>query len=400
MGIGDGSVLGHYKYLDNGSDSDRFTIAVVSEGYRLEEMDDFHADFQDFVDQLVSTSPLDEFASAFNVYRIDVSSTESGADDPAACPGGAGTSVATYFDASFCNGGIRRLTSVNTGLVIDTVDAVVSNWNQILVLINSPIWGGSGGVLATMSTSGGWVSAALHELGHAAFGLADEYEYWAGCGSDVGHDTYTGGEPAQPNVTIDTNRATIKWGDLIDPATPLPTTVNADCAFCDPQPNPLPAGAVGAFEGARYYHCGIYRPEFNCMMRNLAPFCAVCQRRIRETLQPYLPHIHPDWDDIPWRIFEEFQYLPEWILEKWILVAYLMVDWRSEWAKEVKTKPSKQFYSVLAKHMTAYLRHGKKPPADIAATIMNLTDDYLAGKQMTLRAGDYIAVQNHLRSQR
>jgi hypothetical protein len=45
---------------------------------------------------------------------------------------------------------------------------------------------------------------------------------------------------------------------------------------------------VGAFEGARYFHCGIYRPEFNCKMRVLSlPFCAVCQRRIRQTLTPF-----------------------------------------------------------------------------------------------------------------
>lgn len=157
------------------------------------------------------------------------------------------------------------------------------------MVVNSSIWGGAGGTIATTSTAVGWEAVAIHELGHSTFGLADEYEYWAGCGVDTTQNTYTGPEPSEVNVTINTNRSTLKWGSLVLASTSLPTTSNADCTRCDPQPNPLPAGTVGAFEGARYYHCGIYRPEFDCMMRNLTGFCAVCRRRARETLQPYLP---------------------------------------------------------------------------------------------------------------
>ena len=76
-------------------------------------------------------------------------------------------------------------------------------------------------------------------------------------------------------------------------ATPMPTTRNADCAKCDPQPSPVPAGTVGAFEGGYYYHCGIFRPAFDCMMRNFNPYCAVCSQRIRDTMAPFLeeaPH--------------------------------------------------------------------------------------------------------------
>jgi hypothetical protein len=130
----------------------------------------------------------------------------------------------------------------------------------------------------------------IHEMGHTAFGLADEYEYYEECGVDTNRDVHPGVEPAEPNVTIDNARATIKWRDLIDPATPMPTTMNADCTMCDPQASPVAAGTAGAFEGANYYHCGCYRPEFDCKMRALGfPFCAVCRRRIRATLAPFLP---------------------------------------------------------------------------------------------------------------
>jgi hypothetical protein len=37
------------------------------------------------------------------------------------------------------------------------------------------------------------------------------------------------------------------------------------------------------------------------------------------------------------------------------------------------------------------------PPEEIAPTIMNLADDFAAGRQMCIRAGDYIAIQNYMR---
>jgi len=287
VGVGDGAVVGTTKIVDHGSPSQRFNIVLVAEGYRQAELGTFATDAQLYVDTLFSTSPFDGLQCAFNVYRVDVSSTDSGADDPAAC-GGTGAVVATYFDASFCNSGIQRLLLVNSATALGVVNAQVPQWHLILVIVNSPIWGGAGGSIATTSTAAGWQTIPIHEMGHTTFGFADEYEYYAGCGVDVGHDNYPGGEPVQANVTIDTSRATNKWRDLILAATPLPTSSNADCTKCDPQPNPLPAGTVGAFEGAYYYHCGVYRPGFDCMMRNLSAFCGRCRSRIQTTMAPFL----------------------------------------------------------------------------------------------------------------
>jgi hypothetical protein len=144
---------------------------------------------------------------------------------------------------------------------------------------------------------------AIHELGHSAFGLADEYDYLSDCPNpqatppvtDPGHDTYTGSEPAKVNVTINTDRATLKWGRFVADSTDIPTMRNPDCTRCDRRRSPVPAGTVGLFEGAHQFRCGAFRPEFDCKMRNLGlPFCAVCQERIRRVLAPYLrasPHL-------------------------------------------------------------------------------------------------------------
>ncbi len=289
MSTADGTVLGTAKIVDQGPATQRWNLLVLSEGYRSAEISQFAVDARQFADTLLAAPPFDRLQKAINVYRVDVTSTESGAADPASC-GGTGAKPRTYFDASFCNNGIRRLLEVNNLTVLNVAGTQVPQWHMALVLVNSAVYGGSGGVVATFSKAPGAMEIALHEMGHTAFGFADEYEYYAGCGIDVGHDHHPGTEPSQPNVTINPNRATIKWGSLILSGTPVPTTKNADCSVCDPQPSPVPAGTVGAFEGADYYHCGCYRPEFNCRMRALNnPFCAVCQQAITRKLTPFLP---------------------------------------------------------------------------------------------------------------
>ena len=54
----------------------------------------------------------------------------------------------------------------------------------------------------------------------------------------------------------------------------------------------MPAGTTGAFEGAFYFHCGAYRPAYDCMMRTLGKaFCAVCLQQITAKLQSFQPPV-------------------------------------------------------------------------------------------------------------
>jgi hypothetical protein len=309
MGVTDGTVIGATKIVSNGSPADRWNLVIVSEGYQSSELPTFATDASTVASTLLGTPPFNDMVGfpprslnrAINVYRLDVSSTDSGADDPTTCTGGTGATAATYFDASFCNSGVRRLLLADTASVINVVNTHVPQWHAILLMVNSPFYGGGGGQIGTFSKAPDALEIALHELGHTAFGLADEYEYWAGCGVDTTRNNHPPGEPSQPNVTLNSDRATIKWGSLIAAATPMPTTNNANCAVCDPQPNPLPVGTVGAFEGAHYYHCDAYRPEFNCKMRALnRPFCAVCSEVIRNTLLPFMPP-PKRWYEFTWK---------------------------------------------------------------------------------------------------
>jgi hypothetical protein len=294
VSTGDGRVLGTTKLVDNGPPARRWNVVVMGDGYRQAELGRYAADASRVVDVLLGTPPFDELRAAINVYRVDVASTDSGADDPVGC-GGSGAAPRTYLDATFCgDGAIQRLLVVDDATAHAVADDQVPDWDVILVIVNTTVYGGSGGATAVFSLAPGAEEIALHELGHSAFGLADEYEYYLGCGADTDRDVHPPVEPGEPNVTVDTNRSTLKWRALVDPATPLPTSRNADCRRCDPQPSPQPPGTVGLYEGAHYYHCRAYRPEFDCRMRALGfPYCAVCRRRIRAVLAPFLPPVPP-----------------------------------------------------------------------------------------------------------
>ena len=287
MGTSDGQILGLTKIVDAGPATQRWNVVIVSEGYQSSEMPLFADDANKFAARLLAIAPFERLKAAINVFRVDVASTDSGAKDPKKC-GGTGAKPRTYFDASFCANGIRRLLIANNGRVLKVVGKQVPQWHMAFLAVNSPLSGGSGGEVATFARSDG-IEIALHEMGHTAFGLADEYEYYSNC-AESGHSKHSGSEPSQPNITTNKNRANTKWGSLIQATTPVPTTSNQNCKNCDPQASPVAVGTIGLFEGADYYHCNVYRPEYNCRMRNInQPFCGVCQQAIVKKLTPFLP---------------------------------------------------------------------------------------------------------------
>lgn len=77
---------------------------------------------------------------------------------------------------------------------------------------------------------------------------------------------------------------------------------------------------------------------------------------------------------------------------------YIIVDKVArQFGDVLEALPDDRFYDTLSKHVEAYLKEGETPPAAIAGAVMNAADDYLAGRDITLRAGDYIALQSFIR---
>lgn len=308
MGTTNGSVIGMTKIFDSGSPTLRWNLVIVADGYRAADMATFITDAESVRDQLLAEPPFDrpELACAINIYRLDVESDEAGADKPDCADGGGdGSTKDTYFDATFCaNGSTQRLLSGDSSLVQDEVESVLPQWHQILVIVNDTERGGAGGSVGwTSNSSADWRDVAIHEIGHSAFGLADEYDYDSG-------DNYAGAEPGAPNVSTQSDPALVKWSSFVTAGADNPTMPNADCATVNNAASPVAANIVGTFEGAKYWHCGLYRPVYNCMMRvTWADFCPVCTQTILDTMAPFalpapsgdvtLAESTVDFNDIP-----------------------------------------------------------------------------------------------------
>lgn len=279
MSTADGVIIGTTQIFGTAPRNQAFNVVLLAEGFTSPEQSDFNLACSAFVTALTGTDPFGQVAHALNVFRVNVASNQSGADDPVAA-GGTGAAPDTYFDARFGANGLRRLLVCDNTIALQVALAQVPEFAVVLVVVNAQVYGGSGGSVGVFSLAPGATEIALHEMGHTAFGLADEYAYYAG-GVEPGQDHHPPLDPSEPNVTTNTDRPTLKWNWAVATTTALPTMSTPDCASVDGRPSPVPMGTVGLFEGAHYYHCGAYRPEYDCKMRALSvPFCRVCQHVI------------------------------------------------------------------------------------------------------------------------
>lgn len=237
----------------SGPDENRVNIAILGDGYAQGDQVKYSSDVDRLVQAMFEQAPYQRYAPYFNVNRVDVVSAESGASHPAS-----GVRRNTALGATFDCAGIQRLVCVNTSAVNTIVSRSLPSVARdiVVVLVNDPEYGGSGGAFTVLSTHSAAVELLLHESGHSFGLLGDEYETTPPpCVNTV--------EPPQPNIARETARDRLKWGQWVDASTPLPTSG-------------APGGTVGAFEGALFCATGLFRPTQNSKMRSLGvPFEAV-----------------------------------------------------------------------------------------------------------------------------
>jgi hypothetical protein len=232
--------------VNNGSPSNRVDIAIMGDGYTAAEMSKYRSDVEQFVRLMFEQEPYREYQRYFNVHRIDVLSSQSGADHPES-----NRFVNTALSATYNCAGLQRLICVDNGRVQNIANSSLSaaEHDIVLVIVNDEEYGGSGGQVAVASIHPFAVEIILHEVGHSFGLLADEY----------GGSTCTASnspESSRPNITRTTDRASIKWGHWIDPSTPTPTLAFAN-------------GVPGLYEGGLFCDNIYFRPSFNSKMRSL-----------------------------------------------------------------------------------------------------------------------------------
>ena len=60
-------------------------------------------------------------------------------------------------------------------------------------------------------------------------------------------------------------------------------------------------------------------------------------------------------------------------------------------------RPTDKFDQMLREVVMTHVIDGKEPPTPIRTAVMNVADDMMAGREVTLRAGDYIALMEYAR---
>lgn len=248
--------------LWNGPIDKRINVVILGDGYQEVELNKFVADAKAFSGALFKSSPYKEYAQYFNIVAIRVPSQESGASHPGTAtdvtePAHPVSTVNNYFGSTFDAYNIHRLLVVGKSSSVYTVLAnTFPSYDQVIMLVNSPHYGGSGGAIATSSLHSSANEIAIHELGHSFARLKDEY--YAG-------DVYSA---EAINMTQETNETLVRWKNWMN------------------------------FQGVGIYQhcCGgnsskWYRPHQNCKMRALNQnFCPICVEgtieRIHDLVSP------------------------------------------------------------------------------------------------------------------
>lgn len=303
--------------FENGPASEKVDLLIIGEGYTEAELPKFQADLKRLSAKLFDTEPFKSRRKDFNVRALFLPASQSGVHRPRTRDDRRTTTSVEYniFDSE------RYVLTLDNRAMRDAASAAPYDFLEILV--NEKQYGG-GGIFndqATAAVDTGFAEYVfVHEFGHHFAGLGDEYYT-----SDVSYTT--GGaehpEPWEPNLTALHDPAKLKWRDLVDKDTPLPTPWDKEAFEAhqreyqaerrklrnanvpESQMDELfrreqayetkflgeqkYAGKVGAFEGAGYEAKGLYRPQADCIMftRDEVGFCKVCNRAIQRVIDMY-----------------------------------------------------------------------------------------------------------------
>jgi hypothetical protein len=259
------------RIYGSGEPQKNVDLAFIAEGYTRNEMGKFREDVRKMTDALLSEAPFSEYKDKINIWAVEAVSSESGTDIP-----GEKVYLNTVLNSSFFTFGTDRyLTTQDIKSVNDY--AAAAPHDNIIVLINSKIYGGGGvynyysGTTVDHQLS---PKVFIHEFGHGFTGLADEYY-----SSEVAYDEFypLNVEPWEPNITTMVDFES-KWKNMIPAGLPVPTPSEEKYN-----------NVTGVFEGGGYSARGIFRSEIDCRMKSNGSkgYCSVCREAIKKMIEFY-----------------------------------------------------------------------------------------------------------------
>jgi hypothetical protein len=248
----------------SGSNGSKLNISIIGDGFDASEAD--QQLFDDYVDNVLMDGLLNkdihpEILNGINVVKINTFSTDSGVTQVNS-NGVETTTRRTALDTEFSGDWDRCWMEDGAGFsgMFNATKLLYAPQTDIsIIVMNEPQFGGCarGGNRFYVTLGSGW-DVAAHEFGHNPGGLGDEY--------DDGGGDYTGSEPGSPNLTTNTNRATLKWRQWVPSWRSLPTTAGQIADITED---------VGLFPGGirsgTSYTDGLYHPSSQGRMNDNWP---------------------------------------------------------------------------------------------------------------------------------
>lgn len=268
---GNSHITPHKYLLHNDSPEKCIDVAILAEGYTLQEMQAFYGDADIACKSIFDHEPFKSMKKRFNVVAVASPSTDSGVSVPRLNEW-KHTAFSSHFSTFYSD---RYLTTSRVKAIHDALAGIP--YEHIIILANTEEYGGGGiynSYTLTTAHHPMFRPVVVHEFGHSFGGLADEYFY----DNDVMTDTYPLDiEPWEQNISTQVDFAA-KWKDMLSENTPVPTPAEVSENY-----------PTGVYEGGGYSAKGIFRPAENCRMRtNEYPaFCPVCQRALRRIIEFY-----------------------------------------------------------------------------------------------------------------
>ena len=265
---GNSHITPHKYLLHNDSPEKCIDVAILAEGYTLQEMQTFYEDADIACKSIFDHEPFKSMKKRFNVVAVASPSTDSGVSVPRLNEW-KHTAFGSHFSTFYSD---RYLTTSRVKAIHDALAGIP--YEHIIILANTEEYGGGGiynSYTLTTAHHPMFRPVVVHEFGHSFGGLADEYFY----DNDVMTDTYPLDiEPWEQNISTQVDFAA-KWKDMLSENTPVPTPAEVSENY-----------PTGVYEGGGYSAKGIFRPAENCRMRtNEYPaFCPVCQRPLRRII--------------------------------------------------------------------------------------------------------------------
>lgn len=302
-----------YVISDNGPAEKKVDLVILGDGYTSREMEKFRRDAKRLSDFMMSREPFSKYVSDFNIRAIETPSQESGVNKPH--HGVFRRTPLTVHYSSFDSE--RYALSYDNRTIRDVASAVP--YDIMVILVNERTYGGGGiyNLYTTVSADNSFAEyIMIHEMGHHLAALADEY-YTSSVAYEMPEVKI---EPWETNITALFDRQNLKWKDLVEEGTPVPTPWNKEvfdkAGYAIQKERDSLRNAmvpenvmedlfrrqmkqedelfsaekyrdkVGAFEGAGYLAKGLYRPQADCIMytRHLQ-FCKVCSRSIEDVIR-------------------------------------------------------------------------------------------------------------------